>query len=160
MTKRVDLPRGHICVATSSLLVESLPRSFDALANSHNYWLIQHAFNSGEHLQWAARVELLAAGCIQYPTNQADTVAPTTTWPAAHTRTVQTPLQRSGGKGADVGQKPTVPPCQPSFPIERATRPSCSLVERTPSHHAALRLGVVRSRAPGQAEREPRAGLI
>ena len=107
-----------------------------------------------------ARVELLTTRGIEYPTSQADTVAPTTTWPAAHTRTVQTPLQRSGGKGADVGQKPTVPPCQPSFPIERATRPSCSLVERTPSHHAALRLGVVRSRAPGQAEREPRVSLI
>ena len=57
-------------------------------------------------------------------------------------------------------KKPTVPPCQPSFPIEHATRPSCSLGERTPSHHAALRLGVVRSRAPGQAEREPRVSLI
>ena len=46
MTKRVDLSRGHICVATSPLLVKSLPRTFDVLANSHNYWLIQHAFNS------------------------------------------------------------------------------------------------------------------
>ena len=70
------------------------------------------------------------------------------------------PVAALGWKGADVGQKPTVPPFQLSFPIERATRPSCSLVERTPSHHAASRLGVVRSHAPGQAEREPRVSLI
>ena len=36
MTKRVDLPLGHICVATSPLLVESLPKSFNPLANAHN----------------------------------------------------------------------------------------------------------------------------
>ena len=70
-------------------------------------------------------------------------------------------LQRSGGTGADVGrQKPTVPPCRPSFAVGRAARPSCSLAERTPSHNAVLHLGVVRGPATGHAGTEPGANLI
>ena len=34
MTKRKDLPLKHICVATSPLLVESLPENFNTLTNA------------------------------------------------------------------------------------------------------------------------------